>query len=150
MSDNVPFSKTFAEYETAAMETVQYPLAGKNMLYPATKLAGEAGEVADKIGKHWRNETARLLEATKHSFHHRNDTKLKMEQIATLTAMSAATLSPEKKKELAKELGDCLWYIAVMAKLELGMSLEEIANMNIEKLALRNRKGTILGEGDNR
>jgi NTP pyrophosphatase (non-canonical NTP hydrolase) len=48
-----------------------------------------------------------------------------------------------------KELGDILWYIAVVADC-LGISLEEVARMNIEKLAARQKKGTIAGSGDER
>lgn len=38
--------------------------------------------------------------------------------------------------ELAKEIGDILWYCACGAE-ALGITLEEIASMNIEKLKLR-------------
>lgn len=40
------------------------------------------------------------------------------------------------KAHIAKELGDCLWYIAIAAE-GAGYSLDAIANMNVEKL--RNR-----------
>ena len=40
------------------------------------------------------------------------------------------------KEHLAKELGDVLWYLAVSAK-AIGYSLDDIARMNIEKLAAR-------------
>jgi NTP pyrophosphatase (non-canonical NTP hydrolase) len=40
------------------------------------------------------------------------------------------------KVELAKELGDTLWYIAITAQ-SIGFSLEDIASMNIEKLYKR-------------
>ena len=40
------------------------------------------------------------------------------------------------KDHIAKELGDCLWYIAVCAK-GAGYSLDEIAQINVDKL--RNR-----------
>ena len=40
------------------------------------------------------------------------------------------------KEHIAKELGDCLWYIAIAAE-GAGYSLDAIANMNVEKL--RNR-----------
>lgn len=42
-------------------------------------------------------------------------------------------LDPQK---MADELGDVLWYIAAMAQ-ELGVSLEAIARMNVEKLRKR-------------
>ena len=58
-------------------------------------------------------------------------------------------LTDDRVIALAKELGDLLWYIAVCAD-RLGFKLEEIAEMNIEKLTKRKKKGTIKGSGDNR
>lgn len=52
-------------------------------------------------------------------------------------------------KEYAKELGDCLWYIALAAK-EIGFTLDEIATMNVAKLYLRDQAGTLKGSGDER
>lgn len=40
------------------------------------------------------------------------------------------------REHLAKELGDVAWYLAVSAD-ALGYSLEEILNMNVEKLRAR-------------
>ena len=47
------------------------------------------------------------------------------------------------------ELGDVLWYVAVLAA-DLGLSLEEIAADNLGKLAARRERGTIGGGGDHR
>lgn len=55
----------------------------------------------------------------------------------------------EKKKEIEKELGDVLWYVSQLAT-ELGLSLEEIAEKNIEKLYSRFDRGKLGGSGDNR
>jgi len=54
-----------------------------------------------------------------------------------------------QKYELAKELGDVLWYVARCAD-ELGYSLHDIANWNIKKLEDRMSRDTIKGSGDNR
>ena len=58
-------------------------------------------------------------------------------------------ISEEDRKEVAKELGDVLWYIAAISR-NLGVSLSEVAEMNLEKLESRYQRGKIKGEGDNR
>ena len=58
-------------------------------------------------------------------------------------------MSKEKAVELAKELGDVLWYIATLAH-DIGFTLEEIGQMNYEKLHSRQQRGMLGGSGDNR
>lgn len=58
-------------------------------------------------------------------------------------------VSAEKKEEVKKELGDVLWYVAQLAT-ELGLTLDEIAENNIEKLYSRMERGKLQGSGDNR
>lgn len=57
--------------------------------------------------------------------------------------------SDEIKADIAKELGDCLWYVATAAH-DIGYSLEQIGKMNYEKLQSRVRRGVLHGSGDNR
>lgn len=57
--------------------------------------------------------------------------------------------TPLDDKDLAKELGDCLWALANLAE-DLGYDFDEIATMNIEKLKSRARRGTLSGSGDHR
>jgi NTP pyrophosphatase (non-canonical NTP hydrolase) len=47
------------------------------------------------------------------------------------------------------ELGDVIWYISEIAT-ELGLSLEEVAVGNMEKLADRKQRGVLQGSGDER
>jgi NTP pyrophosphatase (non-canonical NTP hydrolase) len=41
----------FKEYQARAWETAMHPNAGDNYLYPTLGLAGEAGEIANKVKK---------------------------------------------------------------------------------------------------
>ena len=47
------------------------------------------------------------------------------------------------------ELGDVLWYLAILAR-DLGLSLDDIASANLDKLASRMARGAITGTGDDR
>lgn len=49
------------------------------------------------------------------------------------------------RPKAAKELGDVLWYLAVLAD-SLGYSLDTIAQMNVEKLKARYKKGFTIEE----
>jgi NTP pyrophosphatase (non-canonical NTP hydrolase) len=105
------------DYQTQAMSSAIFPDQYK-ILYPALKLAGESGEVAEKIGKVLRDGDGNFDDL------HIKDT-------------------------LAYELGDVLWYVAALAH-SLGYSLEDIAQMNITKLADRKARNKISGSGDYR
>jgi NTP pyrophosphatase (non-canonical NTP hydrolase) len=108
---------TFAEYEMEAAKTAQYPSIGHNIIYPTLGLTGEAGEVADKVKKLFRDRNG--------------------------------DLNSKYRREIALEASDVLWYLAALSK-EIGYTLGEIAALNIKKLADRQQRGKLGGEGDNR
>jgi NTP pyrophosphatase (non-canonical NTP hydrolase) len=58
-------------------------------------------------------------------------------------------ITTEKKKEIKKELGDVLWYLAQLST-ELKISFSKIAKENIIKLSSRKRRNKLHGSGDNR
>ena len=53
------------------------------------------------------------------------------------------------KKELLKEAGDVLWYLTSLAD-DLGFTLQDMVDANVEKLNSRKDRGVLQGNGDNR
>ena len=89
------------------------------IIYPALGLGNEAGEVLGKIKKWLRGDDGE------------------------------GVLSEERRQGLKEELGDVLWYIAVLAH-DLGLDLDGIAQVNVDKLQSRKQRGTLKGDGDKR
>lgn len=58
-------------------------------------------------------------------------------------------ITDAKRDAIAGELGDVMWYVSQLAA-EIGYSLEDIAQMNLNKLASRAERGVLSGSGDNR
>ncbi len=56
---------------------------------------------------------------------------------------------PELRDKIQAELGDVLWYVAMIAE-ELGISLGLVALTNLNKLHDRQKRGVIGGSGDAR
>ena len=104
------------EYQKEAVKTAMYG-SGLKIVYPTLGLAGEAGEVADKVKKVIRDHNGEFSE--------------------------------ELKLEIAKELGDVLWYCANISH-DMGFTLDTIAKLNIEKIQSRRERNQISGSGDNR
>lgn len=71
------------------------------------------------------------------------------EKIKKIIRDNDGIISPEKKEEIKKELGDVLWYLAQIST-ELNLELEDVAKNNLEKLLSRLTRGKISGSGDNR
>ena len=113
------------KYQTIIEQTAVYPKE-IGLAYCALGLAGEAGEVADKIKKLYRD----------------ND-------LLSLNALGESILIEENRLSIAKELGDILWYITAMAN-ELDVDLSEIMQMNYDKLLKRRETNTLHGSGDDR
>ncbi len=111
----------FSEYQKKSRKTALYPNLGDNLPYLALGISDEAGEVAGKVKKFIHN----------HNF------------------TSISELSEEQKKDLAKEVGDVLWFAAQIAT-EIGIDFGEVAEMNIDKLYSRLDRDKIGGSGDDR
>lgn len=66
-----------------------------------------------------------------------------------ILAYHKGAVNEEDKAELAKEIGDTLWYLATFAE-SIGLSLDDIAQQNLAKLADRKQRDVVRGTGDNR
>jgi NTP pyrophosphatase (non-canonical NTP hydrolase) len=81
------------EYQVNAYKTALYK---QKKIYPALKLMGESGEITEKVGKILRD-------------------------------FDGDFDNPETKQELAKELGDVMWYVAAICT-DYGVKLSEYAH----------------------
>jgi NTP pyrophosphatase (non-canonical NTP hydrolase) len=72
-----------------------------------------------------------------------------VEKWKKIIAYKDGKVSDEDLQELAKELGDVVWYIAVLAH-SLGLRFEDVMQRNVEKLKSRQTRNMIKGAGDNR
>lgn len=71
-------------------------------------------------------------------------------ELNSLLAKSIRDGEPEGFRDsIKKELGDILWHVAAIAD-DVGVPLDQIAELNIEKLTSRKQRGVITGSGDNR
>lgn len=111
----------FGEYQKKSRATAIYPDIGNNFVYPVLGMAGETGEVAEKVKKLIRDASVK----------------------------SAADISPEKRAELEKEIGDVLWYMAQLCS-ELSVDFDTVASNNLEKVLSRKERDVIHGEGGER
>jgi len=71
------------------------------------------------------------------------------EKIKKIQRSQDGKITKENRQELMKELGDVLWYLSALARY-LDISLDEVAQANLDKLFDRKARGVIKGEGDNR
>lgn len=58
-------------------------------------------------------------------------------------------ITDDRRAKLRLEIGDVLWYVAALAS-ELGLTLSDIADANLAKLAKRKAAGTLKGSGSDR
>ena len=71
------------------------------------------------------------------------------EKIKKLVRDKSSDLAQLDRDDMEAELGDVLWYVAVLANF-LGLSLDDVARRNIDKLADRHRRNLLGGSGDDR
>lgn len=123
-------------YQSIAVKSAVYPGKGSHfgLMYCALKLNGEAGELAEHIGKAMRDDG--LL-------------SVGTDPETNETVAYAYHLTTERKELIVKEVGDALWYLSAICR-ELGITLEHAAYKNLLKLADRTERNTLSGSGDER
>ncbi len=72
-----------------------------------------------------------------------------IEKWKKMVAYNEGKITDEFLADMKKELGDIVWYIAVLAH-SLGLSFDEIMELNVKKLQDRKKRDVIKGKGDNR
>jgi NTP pyrophosphatase (non-canonical NTP hydrolase) len=58
-------------------------------------------------------------------------------------------ITEDRREAILKELGDPLWYITAIAA-DLGYTLQDVVDANVDKLTSRKERGVLQGSGDNR
>lgn len=71
------------------------------------------------------------------------------EKVKKLIRDGDGVLTDYDRSKIALELSDCLWYAAVLAW-ELDYTMEEVMQLNLDKLRSRLERGTLTGSGDDR
>ena len=107
----------YADYQKESRKTWREVHMDHPLAYPTLGLVNEAGEVAGKIKKIFRDKNG--------------------------------IVSAEDREALKGELGDVLWYFTQVCT-ELDLTLEEVAEANLDKLFSRMERNKLGGEGDNR
>lgn len=72
-----------------------------------------------------------------------------IEKWKKMVAYNEGKITDEFLADMKKELGDIVWYIAVLAH-SLDLSFDEIMQHNVKKLQDRKKRDVIKGKGDNR
>lgn len=113
----------FNEYQKKAKETDSYTLADEKKIFGSLLIyptLGISGEAGEFADK-----------------------------IKKIFRDKKGKLDDETKHNLILELGDILWYIAKMSR-ALDYTLDDVAKLNLQKIASRQKRGVIHGDGDNR
>lgn len=119
------------EYQKKAMSTCMPSC--ENFSYMMLNLVGEVGEFASKVAKALRKETG-MMDGSNFYYYKFQD---------------GDVTSSEMYEELKKEAGDILWQLSGLCEV-MGWKLDDVAQMNLDKLASRKARGVIDGNGDNR
>ncbi|QBP33302.1 nucleotide pyrophosphohydrolase [Gordonia phage BrutonGaster] len=110
----------FNDYQNATAATAIYPGAGEGTLAALAYVGLGLGESGEIQGK-----------------------------LKKIIRDDAGQITDEKRDAIKKEMGDTLWYLARLAA-ELDLSLNDVADANLDKLLDRKDRGVLQGSGDER
>jgi NTP pyrophosphatase (non-canonical NTP hydrolase) len=71
------------------------------------------------------------------------------EQCKKMLRDDSGLITVERENKMMKEAGDAQWYLSQFC-LEMGWSLSEVGELNLEKLAKRQVRKALHGSGDDR
>lgn len=123
------------KYQRVASGSAIYPGQGTplGLIYCALKLNGEAGELAEHVGKAMRDDG--LLNG--------------MYMDHGTVQDGGLGLTDDRRELIIKEIGDCLWYLGAICR-ELEITFSDAAVTNLQKLYDRQQRNALQGSGDNR
>ena len=125
---------TLNEYQDKAMSTCMPE--SDNLFYMLANLIVEVGEFASKAAKHMRKGKLHI-------------TTTERDEEGRILHTQMWNVSDEERHLMLSEIGDILWQTAGLAKV-MGVTLEEVAEENLAKLASRKQRNLIDGDGDER
>jgi hypothetical protein len=150
----------FNQYQALAKTTAIYPENIK-YLYPILGLAGETGEVIEKVinsliiggdisctNYNKVQKAIQLLNEIKDRAKELEIIKKELRKDASGVIIDN-NLYPEEVNEISKELGDQMWYQAATCS-DFGLEMGNVAQANYDKLKSRQERGVLQGSGDNR
>lgn len=115
-------TKTFNEYQIWTDETAIYD----GYTYPRLALAEEVGELLGKLAKFERDVVGK-----------------------SMSIEDYATAYVKLKNDVKLEAGDVLWQLARVLN-DLGITMQEAAEANVDKLESRKQRNVLGGSGDHR
>ena len=125
---------TLNEYQNKAMSTCLPE--SDNIFYMLANFVGEVGEFASKAGKHMRKGKLHI-------------TTTQRDEEGKIIHTQVWNVTEEERKLMLSEIGDIRWQTAGLANV-MGVTLEDVAQENLAKLASRKRRNVIDGDGDER
>lgn len=127
------------EYQKKAMTTCMP--SSENFSYMLLNLVGEVGEFASKVAKGIRKGHCSIGLEPKIAEEYDTTDETIANELWQFCGID------ERTEELKKEAGDVLWQLSGLCSV-MGWSLNDVAQMNLDKLAARKAVGTIDGDGD--